>query len=187
MIVLRGAVFLALGALLDPCSKLGIHADKAAESAPVSTTLAAPAPAASPEQISLEEAKKLCADGDCLTAHDRIQIALPPNSPLRQTADFKSLENRWAQSAVTGAESDPDPTGRRKALEDVMSSPVVDATYKTQARDALPKVVALQAQLADAGAASATSESGASGDSKSKDRGGHRHHGVPPKGGKEDK
>lgn len=134
----------------------------------------------SAEQVSIEEAKKLCANGDCLTAHDRIQIALPPNAPFRQTAEFKTFENQWAKAAVEGAPSDPDVSGRRKVLEEVVASTVVDAPYKTQARDALGKLQTRQVVEADAGDGSTDASAGDSAKSKDKDKDhGHRHRSRP--------
>ncbi|WP_394848024.1 hypothetical protein LZC95_11235 [Pendulispora brunnea] len=179
MILLRGAAALlftfAFGSHLDPCSKLGIRAEKPADNAAVSgSALVASGAPMSAEQVSIEEAKKLCASGDCLTAHDRIQIALPPNAPFRQTAEFKTIENQWAKAAIEGAPSDPDVAARRKVLEEVMASSVVDAPYKTRARDTLAKLPASQATDADAGDASAGADAGDAAKSKEKDRG-HRH------------
>ncbi|WP_394837507.1 hypothetical protein LVJ94_11425 [Pendulispora rubella] len=183
MILLRGAAALlfafAFGSHLDPCSKLGIRAEKPGENAPVSgsAVVASGAPM-SAEQVSIEEAKKLCASGDCLTAHDRIHIAFPPNAPFRQTAEFKTIENQWAKAAIDGAASDPDVAARRKVLEEVMASTVVDAPYKTQARDTLAKLPAGQAANTDPDASAADASSADAGDAKSKEKDkdrGHRH------------
>ncbi|WP_394826674.1 hypothetical protein [Pendulispora albinea] len=173
--VLRGAIFLALGTLLDPCSKLGIRADESAKDAPGHANAATPAAPVSAEQVSIDEATKLCAAGDCLTAHDRIQMALPPSAPFRQSAEFKSLENRWAEAAIAGAQTDPDLAARRKVLEEVVASNVVDPPYKTRARDTLAKLPlpSPQSGAPDASADAAPAGSGSSdAESKSKE---HRH------------
>lgn len=103
------------------------------------TTLA-PAPPTTPasiEQGELTEAKNLCAAGDCQTAHERLAVGLPQNSPVRASQDFKDLENRWAASTIAGASNDPDLLARRRALEAVTQSPVVDPQLRAQAKQTL--------------------------------------------------
>jgi len=183
MLVFRAAMFVAFGALLDPCSKLGIRSDPPAGSTSINAGSAGDtAPVASgaptsPEQVTIEEAKKLCNQGDCLTAHDRMEIALPPTAPFRQTPEFKDIQNRWAKAVIDGAQADSDVTGRRKLLEEVISSKVVDASYKTQAQAVLAK---LPTQAPSASASAAPADAGAA--DKSKDQGNHHHrHGKADK------
>ncbi len=175
MLVFRAAMFVALGTLLDPCSKLGIRSEPPAGSTSINAGSAgdtAPATGAptSPEQVTIEEAKKLCNSGDCLTAHDRMEIALPPNAPFRQTPEFKDIQNRWAKAVIEGAAADSDVAGRRKLLQDVISSNVVDASYKSQAQAVLAK---LPAQAPSATPSAGPPDAGAD---KPKDSGGHHHH-----------
>ena len=134
------AVVLALGSL-DPCSKLtalmGQQTSTTSASAAATTVMVPAPPPLTPEEAAIAEAKQLCARGDCQSAHERLAVTIPPGSPLRQGAEFRGLENKWAASTVSDAANDPDILARRRALEDVMKSAEVDANYKTRAKAAL--------------------------------------------------
>ena len=93
------------------------------------------------EETTLDEARKLCAQGDCQTGHERLQLALPPNSPMRQSPTYQEFENRWAASVVNGAENDPDIVSRRRQLDEVAESPV-DPTLRTKAKAKLARLAA---------------------------------------------
>lgn len=127
----RTVLLLGLVVSLDPCSKLGINLKS---DPPVSS---APAPQAAPlsvEDAALADAKKLCAQGDFQYAHERLDHTLPAGSPLRQSADFKDIENKWAAAMTTGASDDPDLLGRRRALDEVSKSTSVDPSYQAKAK-----------------------------------------------------
>ncbi len=106
------------------------------QAAPDETTMA-PSPVITPEQQLMNEADQLCTAGDCQSAHDRLAVGLPPASPLRQSEQFKALENKWANGVVAGALDDPDVMTRRKQLADVIASPAVSADLKTRAQQDL--------------------------------------------------
>jgi len=134
----RLLVIVALATALDPCSKLEQQLKgNTAASAATATTPAPPPQTLTAEDLEMREAKDLCAKGDCETAHKRLALALPSNSPVRQQADFKDLENKWAQQAIAGAANDPDVLGRRKELAEVLASPIVDPALKTKAQATL--------------------------------------------------
>src|SRR5688500_14643919 len=107
-VLLLGA--LALGPL-DKCAILKAMATKDPGTGPTPASTVAPP---SFEESTLEEARQLCLKGDCLTAHERMQIALPAGSPARQSPAFRDVEMRWAQAVLAGATNDPDPITRRQ-------------------------------------------------------------------------
>lgn len=132
--VLLGVGFFTL--LQNPtCDKLKAVVGNQPQAAPDDTL--APAPVISPEQQVMNEADQLCTAGDCQSAHDRLAVGLAANSPVRQSDQFKALENRWATGVVNGALDDPDVLSRRKQLGDVIASPVVTPDVKTRAQQAL--------------------------------------------------
>ncbi|MGH7281126.1 MAG: hypothetical protein ACRELY_06360, partial [Polyangiaceae bacterium] len=118
------------------CDKVKAMMGNQPAAAPDDTTMA-PSPVITPEQQLMNEADQLCNAGDCQSAHDRLAVGLPPTSPLRQSDQFKALENRWATGVVAGAMDDPDVLARRKQLGDVIASTVVSADLKTRAQQDL--------------------------------------------------
>jgi outer membrane protein OmpA-like peptidoglycan-associated protein len=127
--VISRTLFFGLVLSLNPCSKLALTSQ--AEPAPTSASQPAPPSA---EEAALADAKKLAAQGDLQSAHLRLVSTLPDTSPLRQSPDFKNIENRWAAATTTGASDDPDLLGRRRALAEVASSTSVDASYQAKAK-----------------------------------------------------
>ncbi|MEO6573092.1 MAG: hypothetical protein ABIP89_04580 [Polyangiaceae bacterium] len=128
----RTVLVLGLVFSLDPCSKLGINL-KGGD--PPAAESAAPQPAPlSVEETALADAKKLCTQGDFQYAHERLASTLPAGSPLRQSADFKDIENKWAAATTTGAADDPDLLGRRRALDEVSKSTSVDPSFQAKAK-----------------------------------------------------
>ena len=135
----RLLVIAALATALDPCAKLEqqLKGNGAASAATATSAPAPPPETLTAEDLEMREAKDLCAKGDCETAHKRLMLGLPPTSPVRATPDFKDLENKWAQQAISGAANDPDVMARRRELAEVIASPVVDAQLKTKAQATL--------------------------------------------------
>ena len=128
------AVFaLALG----PCDKVkGMIFPQTVTTDPGDTQLTA-GPVVSPEDQLMAETTQLCTAGDCQSAHDRMALGLPANSPLRQSQAFKDLENKWATTTVNGALDDTDVMTRRQQLADVIASPAVDPALKARATTTL--------------------------------------------------
>jgi hypothetical protein len=145
-VLLLGFVF-----SLDPCSKLGINLK--GDPPPVASAAPQPPPL-SVEDTALADAKKLCAQGDFEYAHERLASTLPAGSPLRQSADFKDIENKWAAATTTGAADDPDLLGRRRALDEVSKSTSVDPSYQAKAKALLLSLPTQPARLADVDAGS---------------------------------
>jgi pSer/pThr/pTyr-binding forkhead associated (FHA) protein len=94
-------------------------------------------PPQDPAQATLEEARKLCDTGDCETAHEKIANEIPSSSPLRDSADYKSIESRWADALMQRAESEPDVSKKRSLLDRVSRAPTVDAQRRKTAADRL--------------------------------------------------
>jgi pSer/pThr/pTyr-binding forkhead associated (FHA) protein len=126
-----------------------------------------PAQSADPAQQSLDEAKKLCDTGDCDTAHAKINDEIPPSSPLRDSADFKSIETRWADLMLTRADAEQDVTKRRALLDEVARAQTVDGARRKRAADKLQQLldtsatVPTQLPVADAGPAHGGHDAGA--------------------------
>jgi pSer/pThr/pTyr-binding forkhead associated (FHA) protein len=90
----------------------------------------------SPEMKALADAKKLCiVDGDCDSAHDRLMRDVPASSALRSSADFKSIESRWAASVLERTQSEPDVAKKRAMLDRVAKADTVDPLQRKQAAD----------------------------------------------------
>ena len=97
-----------------------------------------------PEALALAAAKKLCDQGKCDVAHDKIMVEIGEHSPLRQSSDFQTIETRWADSMLERAEKEADLTKKRALLRQVEQAASVPAsrrgiaTNKLQELDAAP-------------------------------------------------
>jgi hypothetical protein len=126
-----------------------------------------PAQSADPAQQSLDDAKKLCDTGDCDTAHAKINDEIPPSSPLRDSADFKGIEARWADLMLARADAEQDVTKRRALLDEVARAQTVDGARRKRAADKLQQLldtsatVPTQLPVADAGPPHAGHDAGA--------------------------
>ncbi len=95
-----------------------------------------------PERSTLEQAKKLCAGGDCETAHQAL-AGVAETSSLRATQDFKDVENRWADELLARADSETDVAMRRAAYQRVAQTMTVDGTRRKAAADKLQQLEAM--------------------------------------------
>ena len=101
------------------------------------------------DQATLDDAKRSCAAGDCETAHAKV-ATIPEGSQLRQTQDFKDVENRWADQILARADAETDLTRKRALYQRVASAPTVDAMRRKIAADkiqSLDQVVVNPTQL----------------------------------------
>ena len=95
------------------------------------------------DQLALQAAKKLCDDGDCEAAHDKLVISVSDKSPLRQSADYQNIETRWADVLLDRAEKEKDPAKRRALYRLIEQTTTVPssrrdiATAKLQEMDAV--------------------------------------------------
>jgi hypothetical protein len=111
--------------------------------------------------VALDEAKKLCGAGDCEGAHAKLETAIAQTSPLRDTKDFRDVENKWADQLLERAGAEDDLGAKRKAYERVSRTITVDAMRRKIAADKLQQldmVSANPAQLPQAGARPAPDE-----------------------------
>jgi pSer/pThr/pTyr-binding forkhead associated (FHA) protein len=95
----------------------------------------------SQEEAMLDEAKRLCAIGDCETAHDKLS-AVPDSSPTRLTQTFADLENRWADLVLAQADPETDPTKKRAFYQRVAQAATVDAARRKVAAEKLQQLEA---------------------------------------------
>ena len=100
------------------------------------------ATAVSPDQEALAEGIKLCNAGDCDAAHEKLASILE-SSPVRSTAEFKDLENRWADQALTKGDAEQDPARKRALYQRVAQAMTVEPTRRKAAADKLQQLDAV--------------------------------------------
>ncbi|MEO7109643.1 MAG: hypothetical protein ABI183_04310 [Polyangiaceae bacterium] len=162
-------------ATLGPCDKVKALLGQAPPATNDSSdTQLTAQPIVSPEDQLLTEATQLCTAGDCQSAHDRLAVGLPQNSPVRQSPAFKDLENKWATAVVAGATDDPDLMARRQELSDVIASVAVTPQLKAQAAQTLAALPTKPPPPPDAGPTPLASADGAN--LVPPKKGGKKHH-----------
>ncbi len=87
---------------------------------------AARAAAPSLEQAALDDAKQLCAAGDCDAAHAKLQAAIGQSSPLRSAPEFVDIEGKWADKMLARADAETDAAQKRSTYQRVAESTSVD-------------------------------------------------------------
>ena len=97
------------------------------------------APTSSADQQALDEAKKLFAAADFESAHAKL-AAIVEGSPLRDSSDFKAIENGWADKLLAQADAEQDASKKRSLLKRVSQAMTVDAERRKAAAD---KILAL--------------------------------------------
>jgi len=101
----------------------------------------APAAAApSPEDVAMQEAKRLCENGDCEAAHAKLLSAISESSRLRESDDFKNVESRWAEALLAHADASPDPGIKRGLYQRVAQTVSVDSLRRKIAADRLQQL-----------------------------------------------
>ncbi len=101
----------------------------------------APAAAApSPEDVAMQEAKRLCENGDCEAAHAKLLSAISESSRLRESDDFKNVESRWAEALLARADASPDPGIKRGLYQRVAQTMSVDSQRRKIAADRLQQL-----------------------------------------------
>jgi len=107
-----------------------------AEPATAATTTAV---APSADQSTLDDAKRLCASGDCEAAHAKL-ASIAEGSPLRATQDFKDIENRWADELLARGDAAQDVAKKRASYERVAQAMTVDPSRRKEAADKLQQL-----------------------------------------------
>ena len=113
--------------------------------------IAAPAAGPSPERVALDEAKALCASGDCETARDKIEGAIGESSALRSSQDFKDIETKWADQVLARADGEKDTAAKEAMYQRVSQAMGVDAARRKTAADKLQQLEALNDSVAIGG------------------------------------
>jgi pSer/pThr/pTyr-binding forkhead associated (FHA) protein len=103
----------------------------------------ATAPAPSPERTALDDAKALCAAGDCEGAHKKLESAIAETSPLRATPEFRDVETKWADQLLARADAEGDPAAKRAIYQRVSQAMGVDPTRRKVAADKLQQLEAI--------------------------------------------
>jgi pSer/pThr/pTyr-binding forkhead associated (FHA) protein len=85
------------------------------------------------DRQTLREAKRLCDSNDCTTAHEKLNAEISPSSPLRDSPEFREIENRWADVMFRRADSEADLDRRRSLLYQVEKAQTVDAERRNLA------------------------------------------------------
>jgi pSer/pThr/pTyr-binding forkhead associated (FHA) protein len=96
----------------------------------------------------LREAKQLLDRGDPEAAHTRAS-AIPEGSNLRQSPDFKAIQDAWADALFAKAGASQDPTEKRALLDRVASSPTVDPGRRKRAAGELESMQKATVNIAD--------------------------------------
>ncbi len=102
-----------------------------AEATPTTMTAAV-----SPDQATLDDAKRRCSSGDCAGAHAEL-AKIADGSPLRASPDFKDIENRWADQSLAKADAEQDSARKHALLQQVAQDVAVDAPRRKAAADRL--------------------------------------------------
>ncbi len=103
------------------------------------TPAAVPSPP-SAEQVALEDAKKLCAAGDCEAAHAKLEASIADGSRWRDAPEFKEIESEWAEGALARADAMDDVAAKRIAYQKVSQTMSVDAPHRKTAADKLQQL-----------------------------------------------
>jgi pSer/pThr/pTyr-binding forkhead associated (FHA) protein len=109
---------------------------------PTQTASVPAASAPSPDQEALSQAERLCAAGDCDAAHDKL-AALAETSSVRSGAEFRDLENRWADQVLAKGDAEQDVTRKRALYQRVAQEMGLDGARRRSAADKLQSLDAV--------------------------------------------
>ncbi|MEZ4227827.1 MAG: FHA domain-containing protein [Polyangiaceae bacterium] len=93
-----------------------------------------------PAAQALEEAKELLRKNDLEGAHKRVTEGIPESSNARQSADFREIEGKWADSLFDEAAAETDATKRREILDRIAKSTSVDSARRKRAANEIAKL-----------------------------------------------
>jgi len=103
-------------------------------------SLAPAAATPSPEDVAMQEAKRLCENNDCEAAHAKLLSAIAESSRWRESDDFKSVESRWAEALLARADASPDTAFKRGLYQRVSQTMSVDSQRRKLAADRLQQL-----------------------------------------------
>ncbi|HEY1958022.1 MAG TPA: FHA domain-containing protein [Polyangiaceae bacterium] len=131
--------FVIVGALVAVAVVVGVAVYQHQQGpAPVADTSSHPNE--DPEQISLRAAKKLCDEGKCDVAHDKLILDIGKGSLLKQSSDYQMIETRWADDLLVRADKEPDPMKKRSLLRLVTDDDGVPLTRRNVANAKLAEL-----------------------------------------------
>ncbi len=90
----------------------------------------------SPDQATLDDAKRKCAEGDCEAAHDEL-AGVAVASPVRSMPDFRDVENKWADQELAKGDAEADSAKKHRLYQRVAQDVAVDAAKRKAAADKL--------------------------------------------------
>jgi hypothetical protein len=81
----------------------------------------------------------MCSAGDCEAAHDKLATILE-SSPVRSSAEFRDLENRWADQVLAKADPEGDASRKRALYQRVSQAATVEPARRKIAADMLQEL-----------------------------------------------
>jgi len=114
---------------------------------------APPAPIAQPGAADrlaqiMKDARTLLAKGDWEAAMQKVS-SIPEGSNLRQSQEFKAIQDAWADALFDKAVAMQDATEKRSALDRIASSPSVDPARRKRAADEIEAMQRPAVNVAD--------------------------------------
>jgi ABC transport system ATP-binding/permease protein len=150
---------IAIFATVVVAGTLGAWAYTRHDLEPHAITGSSAAAAPSPERVALDEAKALCASGDCETARSKIEGAIGEGSVLRSSQDFRDIETKWADQVLARADAEKDTSAKEAMYQRVSQAMGVDPARRKTAADKLQQLEALADTLPSATASAAPAPS----------------------------
>ncbi len=97
---------------------------------------------------TLKDARSLLAQGDTEGAMQRAST-IPEGSNLRESADFKAIQDAWADALFDKALATQDSSEKRSVLDRIARAPAVDPARRKRAADELEAMQRPQVNIAD--------------------------------------
>ncbi len=104
--------------------------------APAAATAPTATVALAPDQQAIADAQRLIASGDFEGAHEKL-ATLADGAAARSSAEFKDLENKWADQELAHADAEQDFNRKRALYQRVSQEVAVDAARRKAAADKL--------------------------------------------------
>jgi pSer/pThr/pTyr-binding forkhead associated (FHA) protein len=105
---------------------------------PITNTSTVPPDPLDYERPVIAEAKRLCLEqGDCETAHEKLNKEVRESSPLRESTDFKEVETKWGEMLLQRGDAEPDLLKRKTMYGLVARAMAVDPAIRKTATDRL--------------------------------------------------
>jgi len=115
-----------------------LYTRRAPEPHAAAETLAAAPP--SPGRVALDDAKAMCAAGDCEGAHAKLSATIEDSSSLRGTPEFRDIETKWADQVLARADGETDSNVKQSLYQRVSQDMAVDPARRRTAADKLQQL-----------------------------------------------